>query len=163
MEKSFLKVFLLLNEIHFEKRVYEKKVRTKVTSCLDREDWQMKRINRPALSNNRKHTLLPRSFFTSLPFYFAISSSSYTSHFALIQLCICILNDSITWDPAVKITDVFHYFSPLGHHDPSPAPITPLLPFIPLSRPLSPPVLFSSSPTVDKRLFCSVYLRGNNS
>lgn len=59
------------------------------------------------------------------------------SHFALIQLCICILNDSITWDPVVKITDVFHYFSLLGHRDPSLAPITSRLFSIPLSGPLS--------------------------
>lgn len=133
----------------------------------------MKRINRPALSNNRRHTLLHPCFFTSLPFYFAASPSSSsfpTSHFALIQLCICILNDSITRDPAVKITDVFHYFTPLGHHDPSLAPITPLPPpppsSIPLSRPLSlslstcPIFLLSHSRPfflVNVR-FCCVYL-----
>lgn len=98
-----------------------------VTQCLQREDWQMNRINRPAFPNNRRNTL-----FTSLflpPFHFTLQPPPpTTSHFALIQLCICILNDSITWDPAVKITDVFHYFSPLGHHDPSSAPITPLPP-----------------------------------
>lgn len=60
--------------------------------------------------------------FTSLPFFSPLPSSSLS---ALIQLCICILNDSITWDPAVKIMDVFHYFSPLEHGDPSRALISP--------------------------------------
>lgn len=120
-----------------------------VTSFLEIEDWQMKRINRPVLSNNRRHALLPPCFYLSFILLFSLLlSSSFTSHFALIQLCICILNDSITWNPAVKITDVFHYFSPLGHHDPSLAPITSPLFSVPLSGPLSPPVLFCSSPTV---------------
>lgn len=61
---------------------------------------------------------------------------------ALVQLCICILNDSITQDPAVKIMDVFHYFSPLGHGDPSGAPIKPPLLLFP-SISFSPPVFFS--------------------
>lgn len=52
-------------------------------------------------------------------FTLTLSPLPSSSRSALIQLCICILNDSITWDPAVKITDVFHYFSPLGHRDPN--------------------------------------------
>lgn len=114
----------------------------------------MNRINRPASPTNRRNTLFT-SLFLPL-FHFTLQPPPPAkSHFALIQLCICILNDSITQDPAVKITDVFHYFSPLGHHDPSSTPITlpPILTpsrlfSIPLSWPLSSPVLFSSSPTV---------------
>lgn len=51
-----------------------KKNLCQVTSCLEKEDWQMKEINRPALSHNRRHTRLPPCFFfffTLLPFYFA--------------------------------------------------------------------------------------------
>lgn len=51
-------------------------------------------------------------------FTLTLSPLPSSSRSALIQLCICILNDSITRDPAVKITDVCHYFSPLGHCDP---------------------------------------------
>lgn len=67
-----------------------------------------------------KLTHTSASLFSSLPLFSPLPSSSLS---ALIQLCICILNDSITWNPAVKIMDVFHYFSPLGHSDPSRAPI----------------------------------------
>lgn len=81
--------------------------------------------------------------FTSLPFCSPLPSPSLS---ALIQLCICILNDSITWDPAVKIMDVFHYFSPLGHGDPSRALISPPPPF-PIHLFLS-TCLFSFSLTV---------------
>lgn len=103
----------------------------------------MNRINRPASPTNRRNTLFT-SLFLPL-FHFTLQPPPPAkSHFALIQLCICILNDSITRDPAVKITDVFHYFSPLGHHDPSSTPITlpPILTpsrlfSIPLSWPLS--------------------------
>lgn len=93
------------------------------------------------------HFLVFTSFFFS--FYFATSSSTTTTgHFALILRCICILNDSITWDPAEKITGGFHYFSPLGHQDPFRGSNNPLLFSIPLSLPLSPPVLLCSTPTV---------------
>ena len=154
-----------------------------VTSCFSRgrrlTDKEKDKQNGFCPIMGDTHFYLP--VFTSLPFYFAASSpsASSTSHFALIQLCICILNDSITQDPAVKITDVFHYFSPLGHHDPSLAPITPpsfsssssssSIPSL-LALYLSPPVLFSSSPTVGPFFsinvpFCRAYLRlrGNNS
>lgn len=67
-----------------------------------------------------KLTHTSASLFSSLSLFSPLPSSSLS---ALIQLCICILNDSITWNPAVKIMDVFHYFSPLGHSDPSRAPI----------------------------------------
>lgn len=110
-------------------------------------------------------------FFFYLSFFFTLHPPSpspcSTRHFAVIQLCICILNDSITRDPAVKITDVFHYFSPLGHADPSLAPITnpPLTRTPPTTHPsspnLPPPVLFFPPSPIfpDKRLFCCAYLR----
>lgn len=64
--------------------------------------------------------------FPPLFFHFATSSSTTTTgHLALIQLCICILNDSITWHPAEKITGGFYYFSPLGHQDPFPCSNNP--------------------------------------
>lgn len=86
----------------------------------------MKRIKRPALLNNRGGTLLLPCFQPFFPFYFTTSSSTTTTgHFALIQLCICILNDTITWDPAEKITGGFHYFFPLGHQDPFPGSNNP--------------------------------------
>lgn len=105
------------------------------------------------------------------PLSFQFPQPPTPSHFALIQLCICILNDSITWDPVVKITDVFHYFS-LSSGTAWPLPATnhpPPLPSIPLSCPHSPPVLFSSSsyfPLPQKMftLFCmSICDGGNNS
>lgn len=72
------------------------------------------------------------------PLSFQFPQPPTPSHFALIQLCICILNDSITWDPVVKITDVFHYFS-LSSGTAWPCPAT--------NQPhLFPPPIFSALP-----------------
>lgn len=99
-------------------------------------------------------------------FTLTLSPLPSSSRSALIQLCICILNDSITRDPAVKITDVFHYFSPLGHRDPHLHGSNNSHPPFFLSIPFYPPVLFSSYLTVappDKHSFAFLRLRGNNS
>lgn len=100
-------------------------------------------------------------------FALSLSALPSSSLSALIQLCICILNDSIMQDPAGKITDVFHYFSPPGHRDPSGAPITPPPPFS-LHSFLSTclyflPLSLSHPPLPDKHSFAFLWLRGNNS
>lgn len=100
-----------------------------------------------------KVTHTSASLFSSLPLFSPLPSSSLS---ALIQLCICILNDSITRNPAVKIIDVFHYFSPLGHGDPSRALIRPP-PLFPIHLFLS-TCLFSFSLTVARVFFFFLFL-----
>lgn len=132
----------------------------------------MKRINRPTLlDNNRRGALFASLFLSLFPFYFAAFT---TSHFALIQVCICILNDSITRDPAEKIMGGFHCFFPLGHQDPTPGSSNPfsllppiLHPSLLATLPTCPITLHSHSRTffLDKHPLCWVYRRltGNNS
>lgn len=100
-------------------------------------------------------------------FTLTLSPLPSSSRSALIQLCICILNDSITRDPAVKITDVFHYFSPLGHRDPNLHGSNNSHPPFSLHPFLSTCLIFFLShcrtPPPDKHSFAFLRLRGNNS
>lgn len=120
------------------------------TSCLEREDWQMKRINRQALSNNGRHTLLPPCFY--------LSSILLCSHLLLVYKPLCFDSALYLYFKWLNYMGsrgenygCFSLFLSTGTSWPLPGssnPPPPPLSSIPLSWPLSPPVLFSSSPTV---------------
>lgn len=158
----------------WEKEYHNKQTKKnlwQVTSCLEREDWMMKRINRSTLSYNSRHACLTPCFF------YLLSSIFLCSLLLLLHKPLCFDSVLYLYFKRLNYTGsrgenygCFPLFLPTGTPWPLPGSINPPPPLFSFPPGLSPHLSYLSplpqSPiSLAKRWLCCVYLRlrGNNS
>lgn len=136
----------------WEKEYHNKQTKKnlwQVTSCLEREDWLMKRINRSTLSYNSRHACLTPCFF------YLLSSIFLCSLLLLLHKPLCFDSVLYLYFKRLNYTGsrgenygCFPLFLPTGTPWPLPGSINPpplFSPSLPASPPTCPICLLSHS------------------